>query len=113
MIISIYFSIVFQKNKYAFAGGLFAGLGFGFRFSAAFGILPVFIFTFKRNWKSAFSFLLGILTSIGMLIVLAELAGIKLNEFLFYGLTDNFGSGSATNHSLAWKVQRFADGFLF
>jgi hypothetical protein len=113
IIISIYFAIVCQRNKYAFIGGLFAGLGFGFRFSAAFGILPVLAFTFKRNQKSAFSFLLGILTSVGFLILLALMAGIKMNEFVFYTLTDNFGAGSATDHSLAWKVQKFADGFFY
>src|ERR1700676_157644 len=103
IIISIYFGIVCQKNKYAFIGGLFAGLGFGFRFSALFGILPVLIFTLKRNRESAFIFLLGILTSTGLLVFIAELAGIKVNEFLFYGLTDNFGTGSPTAHSLACK----------
>ena len=41
------------------------------------------------------------------------MAGIHINEFLFYGFTDNFGSGSPTGHSLAWKAQGFADGFFY
>ena len=113
IIIAVYFSIVCQKNKHSFIGGLFAGLGFGFRFSAVFGIIPVFIFTFSRNRKSAFVFLLGLLTSCVLLLILAYLAGIKINEFLFYGLADNFGTGSPTGHSLAWKAQGFADGFFY
>ncbi|HEY4937141.1 MAG TPA: hypothetical protein VII44_11200 [Puia sp.] len=36
-----------------------------------------------------------------------------MNEFLFYGFTDNFGTGSPTDHTVAWKVQRFADGFFY
>ena len=113
VILSIYFCIVQNKNQFAFIGGLFAGLGCGFRLSAIFGILPVFIFTFKKNPKSAFLFLLGIVTSASFLVILAGFAGIKMNELLFYGITDNFGAGSATAHSLAWKVQQFADGYFY
>src|SRR5450755_4589214 len=112
-IFAIYFCMVQNKNQFAFIGGLFAGLGCGFRLSAIFGILPVFIFTFKKNPKSAFLFLLGIVTSASFLVILAGFAGIKMNELLFYGITDNFGAGSATAHSLAWKVQQFADGYFY
>jgi hypothetical protein len=113
IIISVYFGIVSHKTNGSFIGGLFAGLGFGFRFSAIFGILPVFIFTFRKSRKSAFRFIMGILSSTALLILLAELAGIKMTDFLFYGLTDNFGPGSATDHPLAWKVQRFSEGFFY
>jgi hypothetical protein len=113
LIISIYFGLVCQNKKQAFAGGLLAGLGLGFRFSAAFGILPLFIFIFRKNRKSAFVFLLGLLTSIGLLVLFAAMAGIRINEFLFYGFADNFGAGSPTAHSLAWKAQQFANGFFY
>lgn len=113
VIISVYCCIVHQENKLAFVGGLFAGLGFGFRFSAAFGILPVFLFALKRNSRSAFLFLLGTGTSILLLVLAGELAGIKISEFLLYGLTDNIGAGSTTDHSLAWKTQMFASGFFY
>jgi hypothetical protein len=59
------------------------------------------------------AFLLGIITSTGLLILLAEWAGIRTSELLFYGFTDNFGPGSATANSLAWKAQRFSDDFLY
>jgi hypothetical protein len=36
-----------------------------------------------------------------------------MNEFLLYGFTDNFNTGSATDHSPAWKAQAFADGFFY
>jgi hypothetical protein len=113
IIIAVYFCIVCQKNNYAFIGGLFAGFGLGFRFTAVFGMAPVFIFTFNRNKRAALTFLLGILTSVAVLIILGELSGIKMSEFLFYGFGDNFGTGSATAHSLAWKAQRFGDGFFY
>ncbi len=34
-------------------------------------------------------------------------------NFIFYGFKDNFGAGSATAHSAAWKMQRFADSFFY
>ncbi len=113
IIMAVYFCIVCQKNSHAYIGGLLAGLGLGFRFSAVFGIIPVFIFTFRRERLAALTFVLGILTSIMALIFLAEWSGIKLNEFIFYGFSDNFGAGSATSHSAAWKMQRFADSFFY
>jgi hypothetical protein len=113
IIIAVYLSIVFQKNKYSFISGLFAGLGLGFRFSAIFGILPVFINTVNKSRKSAIAFLLGLFTCIGLLILLILLAGININDFFFFGFTDNFGAGSPTDHSLAWKAQRFADSFFY
>jgi hypothetical protein len=113
IIVSIYLSIVCQKNGYAFIGGLFAALGMGFRITAAFGILPILIFTFKRSRNLGYSFLLGTLAGIGILILIAVLTGVKIDDFLFFGVIDNFGPGSATDHSLAWKVQRFADGFFY
>ena len=113
IVISVYYCIVRRENKLAFVGGMFAGLGVGFRFSAAFGILPVFLFTLKRDGKAGFLFLLGAATSIFLLVLAGEVVGIKISEFLLYGLTDNIGSGSATDHILAWKIQMFAGGFFY
>ena len=92
VIFAVYFCIVFSKNNYAFIGGLFAGLGLGFRLTAIFGIVPLFIFSFKKSRRAALAFLLGILASSGLLILTFRLGRIKINELLFYGFTDNFGS---------------------
>jgi hypothetical protein len=113
IIVSVYFSMVNKGNKFTFIGGLFAGLGFGFRLTAAFGILPQIIFTFYRGRKAGLSFFSGLLFSILLLILFGEWAGIRVSDFWFYGVTDNFGAGSATDHSLAWKVQQFANGFFY
>jgi Dolichyl-phosphate-mannose-protein mannosyltransferase len=113
LITAVYFCIVCRKNNYAFIGGLFAGLGLGFRLTAIFGIIPLFICTFKKSTQAGLVFLLGILASAGFLILVAEWAGIRLSDLLFYGFTDNFGPGSATAHTFAWKVQRFSDSFFY
>jgi 4-amino-4-deoxy-L-arabinose transferase-like glycosyltransferase len=110
---AIYISMIFRSDRYGFFGGLLAGFGLGFRLSAVFGILPLLIFNFGRSRKTGFIFLLGVLSAAGFLLLLGLWAGIHLNDYLFYGFTDNFGSGSPTSHSLAWEAQGFADGFFY
>src|SRR5450432_4450128 len=113
ILIAIYIGIVFHNYKFSFFSGMLAGLGFGFRFSAAFGILPLLVVTLKRNRKAGFIFLLGVVSGIGILITLGAISGIKIRDYLYYGFTDNFGSGSPTAHSFAWKAQVFSEGFFY
>ncbi len=112
-LMAVYFSIVCNNDKKVFIGGLFAGLGFGFRLTALFGIIPILLFTFKRNPKTGVIFLTGMMTSVGIVLIFLGVAGIKLTDLLFFGVMDNFGSGSATAHGFAWKVQRFSEGFFY
>jgi Dolichyl-phosphate-mannose-protein mannosyltransferase len=113
ILIAIYIGIVFHNYKFSYFSGMLAGLGFGFRFSAAFGILPLLVVTLKRNRKAGFIFLLGVVSGIGILITLGAISGIKISDYLYYGFTDNFGSGSPTAHSFAWKAQVFSEGFFY
>jgi len=113
ILIAIYTAFAFENTKSRFLSGILAGFGLGFRFSAVFGILPLLIYILNRNRKSGFVFLLGVLTTAGLLILLGISAGIHLNDYLFYGFTDNFGSGTPTGHAFAWKLQGFADGFFY
>lgn len=113
IILAVYFCVVCENKTNAFWGGVFAGLGLGFRLTAVFGIVPIFLFSFKKNRKSALVFLCGLAGCIGILLFVANLAGISMHELVFFGITDNFGSGSATDHTLAWKLQRFSDTFFY
>src|SRR5450631_293683 len=110
---AIWFTLFCTKEKYPIIGGLIAGLGFGFRFSAGFGIAPLFLFAFRKNRKTAILFLAGLMAAVSLLVLLAFLSGIQIHEFLLYGFTDNFSTGSATDHAPAWKAQAFADGFFY
>jgi len=110
---AIYTSMLFRSDRHIFFGGMLAGFGLGFRLSAIFGILPLFVFNFNRSRKTGIIFLLGIVTATGFLLLAGQWAGIHLNDYIFYGFTDNFGSGSPTSHSLAWEAQGFADGFFY
>jgi Dolichyl-phosphate-mannose-protein mannosyltransferase len=113
IVISISYVIVSRKKNGSFVGGLFAGIGFAFRITAFFGILPVLVHLFNRNWRVSLSFIAGMLTSIAVLILMGQFVGIRLTDFLFYGVTDNFGTGSATDHSFIWKIQRFGEGIFY
>jgi hypothetical protein len=110
---AIYIIMLFGSNRYLFFGGLLAGFGLGFRLSAFFGILPLLVLNFSRSRKSGFIFILGVASAVGILLLSGLWAGIHLKDYLFYGFTDNFGSGSPTSHSLAWEAQGFADGFFY
>ncbi len=110
---AIYASTFFRSDRYSFFGGLLAGFGLGFRLSASFGILPLLVVNFNRSRRTGFIFLLGILSGIAFLLLSGLLVGIHLNDYIFYGITDNFGPGSPTSHSLAWEAQGFADGFFY
>jgi hypothetical protein len=110
---AIYTSMLSRNGQYSFCGGLLAGFGLVFRFSAVFGILPLLVFNINRSRKSGFVFLLGILSAAAVLLLSGLWAGIRLNDYIFFGFTDNFGSGSPTSHSLAWEAQGFADGFFY
>jgi Dolichyl-phosphate-mannose-protein mannosyltransferase len=113
IILAVYFSIARDSNRNAFIGGLFAGLGLGFRLTAVFGILPLLLFTFRKSRTMGVFFLSGVVSTLGVLLLFSAIAGIGINDLLFFGILDNFGSGSVTDHPLAWKIQRFADGFFY
>jgi hypothetical protein len=113
IIISFFYSLTLQNSKGFFMIGLIAGLGFGFRFSAFFGIAAIFISSFRRDKGSAIFFSLGVLACVLLIAVLFLLAGINLHDFLTYALMDNFGPGSVTGNSLSWRVNSFMNAFFY
>ncbi len=112
IIISFYFLRKGEGRKDPFISGIIAGLGFGFRISACFGIFALFISSWKRSFKSALSFAAGVIIVCAALLIAARLAGIDIYELYFYGFADNFGSGSPTDHNLVWKMEQFAEDFI-
>jgi 4-amino-4-deoxy-L-arabinose transferase-like glycosyltransferase len=112
IIVAVFFTLASEKNKYSFIGGIFAGLGLGFRLTSIFGITPLLLFAFRKNRESGFLFLFGSVCCVVILLCAAGLAGIHMGDLFFYGVLDNFGPGSATDHNPTWRMQRFADGFF-
>jgi len=58
-------------------------------------------------------FCAGVLSGVLLLLIIALLAGIDLHSFYTYMLSDNFGSGSATDHDWAWRLHNLAAKFIY
>jgi len=112
VIISFYKCLASTNNKQYLISGLLAGLGIGCRFSAAFGTFAVLIMAIRKNWKGALFLGTGIISGCLLMAGLIELSGIHVNDFLFYGFSDNFGPGSSTDFSWEYKLDQFFNNFF-
>jgi hypothetical protein len=54
-----------------------------------------------------------VLSGIILLAGMALLAGINLHDFFLYAFADNFGAGSATDHSLMWRLENLSEKFFY
>jgi hypothetical protein len=113
IIIAVYRYLTAQNKKDFFISGLLAGFGLGFRLSAIWGIIAILITTLRKSRIDALVFCAGVLASIALLAIIGFCAGIDLHNVLIYGLSDNFGSGSTTDHNLLWKMVNFSDKFFY
>jgi hypothetical protein len=113
IIIAVYRYLTAQNKNDFFISGLLAGLGLGFRLSAIWGIIAILITTLRKSRIDALVFCAGVLASIVLLATIGFCAGIDLHNVLIYGLSDNFGSGSTTDHNLLWKMVNFSDKFFY
>jgi hypothetical protein len=113
IIMAFYLYLTAQNEKGFFISGFIAGIGFGFRLTAFFGIITIFIGCLQKSKKSALMFCTGVLSGIFFLILIGFFAGINLQHIFTYMLTDNFGPGSATDHPLSWRIENFANKFFF
>jgi hypothetical protein len=113
IIISFYKCVTGVKKKDFFISGVLAGLGLGFRLSACFGILAIFISATRKSIGSAILFLTGVLAAATAVAIIFSISGIELRNFLIYGFTDNFGTGSATDYNASWRLERFMETFFY
>src|SRR5215831_13445132 len=113
IIISFYKSITAQKGKAYFVSGLLAGVAFGFRISAVFGVGAILISILRKKFIPALLFLAGVASALLALTILLSLSGMHLHDFLTYGFSDNFGAGSPTDYDLSSKLQRALDSFFY
>ncbi|MDB5029946.1 glycosyltransferase family 39 protein [Mucilaginibacter sp.] len=111
--VAVYKYLTAQNKKDVLISGLMAGLGLGFRLSAIFGILTLIISSLRKSRIYSVTFCAGVSLSILFLAAAGFFAGINLHSFLTYGLSDNFGAGSATDRSLLWKLENFSDKFFY
>lgn len=112
LLIAFYKYLVSIHRKDFFFSGMIAALALGFRITAIFGITAVCISGLRKNRVGQIIFCTGILTGICVLILLAIAAGIDPAEYLKFGVTENFGTGSITERSFSWRLQSFLTGFF-
>ena len=113
IIMAIYYIISAEQNYSYFLSGILAGLGFMFRISAFFGLLAILTYLLLMKKNKIFIFLIGLLGSVFIIGTLLSLAGIRLHDIFIFALSDNFGPGSVTDHSLSWKLNNFFNHFFY
>lgn len=113
IIIAFYILLTRQKITGSFISGFLAAIGFGFRLSGIFGIAALFIVSLRKGRVHAAIFCSGVLTGTSLLAFLFVIAGIDLNEVFTYAVTDNFGAGSTTDHSLLWRLEQLFGIFFY
>jgi hypothetical protein len=114
IILAFYLFLSAKIQRDYFLSGLISAIGLGFRLSAGFGMVAILLWSLKQGGKKQiFSFCLGLLTGCLLLAVLVLLSGISLNEFIRYAFLDNFGAGSATDHSPLWRLEGLVTGFFY
>lgn len=112
IILAVYHYLTAKNKRDIFVAGLLAGAAVAFRLTGAFGALAILISCLVKNRRYAPVLCAGATCSIIILMASCLIAGISLHDLLIYGLTDNFGSGSATDHTLLWKWHNFSAKFL-
>jgi hypothetical protein len=113
IILAVYKYITAQEKKDFLISGLMAGIGLAFRLSALWGIIAILVAIVRKSRINALIFFAGILGSVFLLSMAGLIAGINIRDILTYGLADNFTTGSATDHSLIWKMVNFSDKFFY
>jgi hypothetical protein len=110
LLASIYYYITGTRS---FISGLLAGIAIGWRLSAIFGTAAVLSHALVKRRNALLPFIIGLISGIGALLLLALAAGISLHDLYINAFADNFGSGSTTDHSLSWRFTRFTESFFY
>jgi len=113
IILSFYTYLKQKSSRGLFISGILAGIGIGFRLSAVFGTFTLFAVIARKRPMQALVFLAGVLSSVIVLIVICLSAGIGLKSLFINGLSDNYGSGSTTDHAFIWKLESFTNKFFY
>jgi hypothetical protein len=113
LIISVYCFIKAQNKTDFLITGIIAGIGLGFRISAVFAVTAFFLFALYKNKLNALIFCAGVLLSIVCLVLVGYLAGINIRDQYIYAFADNFNQGSPYDRTAQWKLNQFAQKFIY
>jgi hypothetical protein len=114
LIIAFYYYFTGTKNSHYVLAGITAGIAIAFKLTAVLPSLIIFSILFYRKMnQSAFAYGLGLIISICLTLGLFLLLGINLHDLFVYSLSDNFTTGSVTDHPFIWKVKQFINQFFY
>ncbi|MEO3408276.1 glycosyltransferase family 39 protein [Mucilaginibacter sp. CAU 1740] len=102
------------KNTDLVLSGILAGLALDFRLSAAFVVLAMVVYMLgRKKLLDAGWFSVGVIMGLAVLLMVCVLAGINIHDLGLNMLTDNFSRGSATDHSMAYKLRSLLSKFIY
>ena len=110
---SVYWYISAEGRAKLFVSGALAGLAIGWRLSAAFSVLAVLIHASIKRRQAILPFVAGALSSGAVLLLIAVTAGINLTDLYMHAFADNLTTGSTTDHSFSWRLEKFIDNFFY
>jgi hypothetical protein len=110
---SVYYYIAGEARVKLFASGALAALAIGWRLSASFSVLAIFIHATAQRRHALIPFAAGAISGLAALLLVAIAAGINLQDLYFFAFADNLGAGSTTDHSFAWRTEKFIDNFFY
>jgi hypothetical protein len=114
LLISFCYYFIAQNKSQFFFSGVMAGLALGFRLTAALPLLVIpLALGHKKMFPQALVFLSGVLASIFFLLGMFYFLNVDMHALITYSLSDNFNTGSVTDHPLAWKLEQFSNAFFY
>jgi hypothetical protein len=113
LIIGFYRYQTSKTSKDLFICGVLVSLAGGLRMSAFFGFVALCLDSIFNRKKSLWPLAAGAASGVILFGAAIVLAGIKLPEFFFYAFSDNFGTGSVTDHSILWRLENLFDKFFY
>jgi hypothetical protein len=113
LLASIWRFLSAHRPKDYLVSGILASLGIAFRISGLFPFIALLLASFRKGAKPGLALVGGTLVGASASIAILLLAGIHPTEMIQFGLTENFGAGSTTDHSLLWRLENFADKFFY
>ena len=113
IIAAMYYYVSAAGAKKYFISGLLSGIAVCWRLSASFSVIAIIIHALFKRRNAVLPFVAGFLSGVGALLLLALAAGLKLHDIYMFAFADNFGGGSTTDHSFAWKLENFFNNFFY
>jgi dolichyl-phosphate-mannose-protein mannosyltransferase len=113
IIAALYYAVSAKQNSVFFISGVLAAIAFMFRISAFFGILAILITLLRGKKKIVIIFLAGTFSGAAAICMLMYFSGIHVHDIFIYAFTDNFGTGSVTDHPLSWKLGNLLNHFFY